>query len=30
LGEHTEYALKEILDLTDEEIEELVIEDVLR
>ena len=30
LGEHTEYALKEILGLTEEEIEELVIEDVLR
>jgi benzylsuccinate CoA-transferase BbsF subunit len=30
LGEHTEYALKEIIGLTNEEIEELVIEDVLR
>ena len=30
MGEHNEYALKEIIGLTDEEIEELVIEDVLR
>jgi len=30
MGEHTEYALKEIIGLSDEEIEELVIEDVLR
>jgi benzylsuccinate CoA-transferase BbsF subunit len=30
MGEHNEYALKEILGLTDEEVEELVIEDVLR
>ncbi len=29
MGEHTEYALKEILGLPDEEIEELVIEEVL-
>jgi benzylsuccinate CoA-transferase BbsF subunit len=29
IGEHTEYALKEILGLTDNEIEELVIEEVL-
>jgi benzylsuccinate CoA-transferase BbsF subunit len=30
MGEHTEYALKEIIGLTDEEIEALAIEDVLR
>jgi hypothetical protein len=30
LGEHTKYALKEIIGLTDEEIEEPVSEDVLR
>ena len=30
MGEHNEYALKEIIGLSDEEIEELVIEDVLR
>jgi len=30
MGEHTETALKEIIGLSDEEIEELVIEDVLR
>jgi benzylsuccinate CoA-transferase BbsF subunit len=29
LGEHTEYAFKEILGMTDEEIEEYVVEGVI-